>query len=190
MKRTRALEAIAYHHAGHVVLAWRTGVRVKAVSLLDALVNRNHAAPEPYFQIQLAANDPGVDKTLSYGLPSAESRTYRRRLENMALVCLAGPAAQRRFDPCGFRRAHALADRRQALAVFTPLAPDPQEACAYVELIDWRARHAVSLPPVWRCIAHAAGQILERVSLTAAEMRAVIKEGEALRSDNNHPAAP
>ncbi len=85
MRRTKALEATAYHEAGHAVAAYKVGMKVKRLTIVpsgDALGSHQHHA---YF--------PGVN--LEYD----SSPRAQRRAENFALVCFAGPAAQRRFNP-------------------------------------------------------------------------------------------
>ncbi len=184
MKRTKVLESIAYHWAGHAVAAAAVGARLRALSLIEAYASRGHAPPEPYFRLvgPSAAPDAGAEDEGLFRIQHA----YQRRLENMALVCLAGPAAQRRFDPCGFRRSHGDADRRQALAILSPLAGGPEETQAYVDLIDLRARNFVAADPVWRQIECLAGELLARVTLSAAEVRETIKASSPDRRVAQH----
>jgi hypothetical protein len=94
----------------------------------------------------------------------------------MALVCCAGPAAQRRFNPKGFRNYHAEGDWYQAIELLSHLSGDDEILSAHFKLIDVRARKFVVLPHIWPLIEGLAEALLERQHLNGKEVRTVIFE--------------
>ena len=162
MKRTKALESTAYHEAGHAVAAWRYGVRTKRLSIVPEPSFAGQHVRHPYFG--------GINQ--EWG----SSPRAQRRVENMVLVCCAGPAAQRRFNPKGFRNYHAEGDWYQAINLLSHLTGDDEILSAYFKLIDLRARKFVAQPSVWPLIEGLAETLLEREHLTGMEVRAIISD--------------
>ena len=163
MKRTRLLESVAFHEAGHAVVASTVGVRLRELSMVEAFRNRGRAPPPPYFRRTIRP-------------PETWEPVPRKRLENMALVCLAGPAAQMRSFPTHYRRSYALADVRQASGLLEYVAPEPRELAAYVGLMEIRARNALSAPGVWHAVEEVAGALMRRVTLRVGDIRTIIDE--------------
>jgi ATP-dependent Zn protease len=84
-----ALEATAIHEAGHAVAAWLLRVRVNSATIIPhsgALGHVTHANPLR-----------GVD------LEWDDSDRARLRAERYIKVCLAGPLAQKKFNPRSYR---------------------------------------------------------------------------------------
>ena len=129
MKRTKKVESIAYHEAGHAVAAWKRRIRIKQLSILSDGDSAGRMTHHNYF----SGVHPEYDT----------SPRIQRRLENMALVCFAGPAAQRRFNPRGYRHVHADGDFQQAVTLLTCLVGSDKELEAYLKLINVRARQFV-----------------------------------------------
>lgn len=169
MKRTRLLESVAFHEAGHAVVAWTVGVRLRELSMVEAFRNRGRAPPPPFFRRTVRP-------------PATWEQMPRKRLENMALVCLAGPAAQLRYFPTHFRRAYALADVRQASGLLEFLAPEPRELSAYVSLIEIRARNTLSAPGIWPAVEALSEGLLRRVTLRVGDIRTIVGETGACGS--------
>lgn len=174
MKTTKTLTSVAYHEAGHAVAARQLGLMIKKLSVLEAYRVRGQVVPAPYFNLIPPANgDEGGEwscRRKGSGAPSA----YCRRLENMAVVCMAGPEAQRYFYPAGFRRGFAAADRKQAEAILRALAGERRELNTYLNLIEIRARNLVSRPHTWQLVQFLADRLLESVTMTAPEVRAAL----------------
>ena len=60
MKRTKALEAAAYHEAGHALMAWHQGVRVNEISIIPDKNSRGrvlHADPLRGIQLDIEKSD-------------------------------------------------------------------------------------------------------------------------------------
>jgi hypothetical protein len=98
-KRSRkriAIEAVAYHEAGHAVLAWRRFVRLKGITII----------PGKDFQGQcrhakvLLGRSPEIEDS-----PRAQIRK-----QTNAMIALAGPIAQKLYKPRSFRHYHASSD--------------------------------------------------------------------------------
>ncbi len=162
MKRTKKLEATAYHEAGHAVAAWAHGVRTKHLSILPDDDSEGRHAHVPYF----SGMHPDYDN----------SPRVQRRLENMVLVCLAGPAAQQRFNPHGFRYSHGSHDRREAVDLLNYLVGSKQELQAYYNLIDIRARQFVGSVHRWRLIVGLAEALLDSGEMTGRQVRDTLRD--------------
>lgn len=159
---TKALQSVAYHEAGHAVVAWRFGVRTKRLSIIpdEAAGSAGRLQHEPYF----TGINPEFDS----------SPRVQRRLENMAMVCFAGPAAQRRFNPRGWRNYHGEDDFHQAVNLLSYLASSNDQLQAYVNLIEICAHDVVSAQ--WHLIEDLASALLERGELTGRECRNLLRE--------------
>ncbi|MHA1554171.1 MAG: hypothetical protein ACTSU0_07150 [Alphaproteobacteria bacterium] len=179
MKRTKALESAAYHEAGHAVAAWRCRVRTKSLSIVPEPDSAGRHIRHPYFG--------GINLEID------SSPRAQRRVENMALVCCAGPAAQRRFEPKRFRIYHAQGDWYEAINLLSYLTDDDEVLSAHFKLIDLRARKFVAVPFNWMLIENLAAALLDRRQLTGKEVRAVLVDSanSAARghTGKGHPAA-
>src|SRR5579863_3751439 len=104
MKSVKAhLEAVAYHEAGHAVAALRRHLRVLDITIDPDREFSGRLRYAKYFR--------------RHELEHSNSDYLRRKVENFALVCLAGPEAQRKYDPRSIRVAwHG--DQQQALSTF------------------------------------------------------------------------
>ncbi len=92
--------ATAYHEAGHAVIANSLHVPLKSVTIKpgDGYSGMLHHAPV------LTRRD--IRKINEY----SETPHQRDRMEKLAMICLAGPMAQRRYAPRSWRRWHGEAD--------------------------------------------------------------------------------
>ncbi len=165
MKRTKALQSTACHEAGHAVAAWRLGVRTKSLSIIPKVDSLGQHVHHPYLG--------GINLEWDGGARA------QRRAENMALVSCAGPAAQRRFSPKGFRNYHAEGDWHQAIDLLSCLSGDAEVLSAYFKLIDLQAQKFVAAPFLWELIESLAEALLDRHRLTGKEVRAVIADSTA-----------
>lgn len=89
----------------------------------------------------------------------------------MVIVCLAGPAAQRRFSPRGSWRVGAKGDWHQVGDLLTYLVGSEEQRTAYWNLMEIRARDFVRDPDWWFLIERVAQRLLDRQTLTGVEVR-------------------
>lgn len=156
----KKLDSIAYHEAGHAVAARRVGCRIKKVSIVPDEDSDGRMTHGPYFK----GFHPDWDN----------SSRVQRRLENMAFVCLAGPAAQRRFNPHGYRHQHAGQDHHDAMNLLGYMVGSDEELEAYLRLTEVRVTNFVRNPHTWMAIEAVAAALLEREVLTGKATREVI----------------
>ena len=156
----KMLESIAYHEAGHAIAARRVGCGIKKVSIVPDEESEGRVTHRPYF----TGIQPDWD----------ESPRVQRRLENMALVCFAGPAAQRKFNPHGYRHRDAWGDHHQAMLVLGYMVGNDEELEAYLRLVEVRATNFVRNDHTWTEIEAVAAALLERKVLTGKATRELI----------------
>jgi len=161
-KAVQSLRSAAYHEAGHAVAAFQMGLKTKAILLIakDGSPGRH----------SLRSYIGGMSRNLGRG-PRAQ-----RRAENLAFVCLAGPAAQRRFSPKSIRRYTSETDRRQAIDLLSRFTNSDEELRAYCRLLEARTRRTIARPEAWRLVEGLADRLLEKGSMTGAEVGQVIRE--------------
>ena len=161
------MATIAHHEAGHAVAAFHVGIECKALSIVandEAGVYPGHI---PYFSNDDVAGLEFNDLT----------GDMRMRIENDAFVSLAGPWAQKEFNPRGFRRAHAESDRYQAVKLLSYVRADNEILDHYYKMMDLEARNFVQDKFKWSIIHHLAGVLLDQPELTGEEVRQAIIEG-------------
>ena len=162
-KRTRQLAAVAHHEAGHAVAAFHVGMETKALSI----VPENYRLSRGYF----------ADKYVSSLEAGALIGDIQIRHENYAFVCLAGPWAQREFNPKGFRKVHAVNDRHQAIGYLGRVRNDNESLELYFKRIDLEARDFVQDKFKWGVICHLAGIVLKQREMTGDQVRKAIMSG-------------
>ena len=91
----------AFHEAGHVVAAWRRGLKIHNVTIV----------PGPGFQGMVKHSPP----MRGIRLDCDGSNRARLRAESAIVVCLAGPEAQRRHSPRSWRSYHGARDHEKAV---------------------------------------------------------------------------
>lgn len=176
MKRTKALESVAHHEAGHAFAAFHRGVRIKKLTIVPDGDAAGRMTNAPYF----GNMNPEFD----------DSPRVQRRLENMALVCLAGPAAQKRFNPRGYRHWHGEGDVHQAVDLLSYISPEPDELGALWSLMEIRARNMVSPDNTWQIIKFLAERLLEKETMFGKQVRETIYEAYRTAVDQKSGRQP
>jgi len=108
-------------------------------------------------------------------LEHSNSDRLRRKVENFALVCLAGPEAQRRYDPRSIRVAwHG--EQQQALSTLLDFCGvgANERAKAWYRLIKIETRDFVSLAANRKTIEVVARELLSRRTLMGTEIQPLI----------------
>ena len=158
---SKKLKGVAYHEAGHAVAAWSLGCSIWKVTIVLDGSSAGKTIYGPWYR----RTDSGWD-----GSPRVQ-----RRLENMALMTLAGPAAERRFNPRSrYHYEHHSGDRSHVTDLLNLMAGSDEERQAYFRLIEARAWNFVWDPRMWTAIEAVAAALLERKVLTGKATRAVI----------------
>jgi hypothetical protein len=160
VSKSKQLWATAYHEAGHAVAAihLRVGIGRQGVSIVPS---------------EGAFGTCHILKSFS-GNPELEI-TGRIRLgaEKMAIILLAGPAAQRNFRASSLRNYHGHSDRRWAIDLMDRFVGSNRELEAYLNLLRIRAEQLVANPFTWKTIEAVAVALFERKRLTAREVKGI-----------------
>jgi hypothetical protein len=144
---------VAYHEAGHAVVARNFGLAVMRVSI-------NHAYGELFDGERLEGHmqlEPGAERSAS----------LQRRL----WIALAGPAAQERHDPDSYRvdgLVCARADYEGARKLYAELRGKPD--CKAEDLASNERRARALVTEHWSAIEAVAMALLERHSLERSEL--------------------
>ena len=154
-----ALQATAFHEAGHAVAAWSCGLPVHRVSIRpegDAKGIVSHSNPLARIRLDIDGSDRA-----------------RMRAEAAILVCLAGPAAQRRFNVRSYRKQHAASDFDMAAELALRLNSSAKAANAYLAWLHIRADDLVAAR--WKIVTALADLLLERTELGRDAVPAAIQ---------------
>ena len=160
-KPTKALWSTAYHEAGHAVAAFHLGIKGKSVSIEpieDSAGHFQHANPLQGIQLDVDGSDRA-----------------RLRVERLVKVCFAGPIAQRRFNPKGYRTSHASSDFETATGVLMRLTGSTKELEAYAELLHIQTEQMICNRLNWLRIEEVAKALIEQRKLSARQLRTVIR---------------
>jgi hypothetical protein len=166
-----ALEATAYHEAGHLVVAWTEGAAISRVSIVPERERAGFVHHSPI----MGRFNPEWDN----------SPQVRIRGERLIRVCLAGPIAQRRFNPRSWRHYHGESDHEKATDVILRLAAPGEHANTYMRLLRIEAKMAVNQH--WAMIGALAAELIERRKMTGAEATAFIRSWQRDASYRPHP---
>lgn len=160
-KRTKRLEATAYHEAGHVVAAWRMRLALMGATVVATEDTLGSAKKNSGLSV--------MDEVFD------ESGSFATRVERSIIVALAGDAAQRHYSPRSWRGDQD--DIDGAIELASQVCEDSEVANAYLAYLSVVARSLVTGPrwPVVRAVAEA---LLDQGTLSGDECRAVISRAE------------
>jgi hypothetical protein len=156
--RQSAKLSTAFHEAGHAVIAWSLGLKVHSATIVPA--------PGIHGGVEHANPLRGIH--LDYD----GSDRARRRAEIAIIVCLAGPVAQQRYKPRSWRSYHGQYDHSQAADLALSLNGSDEATNAHLKYLAIVARDMVAA--LWPLIERVAGALIERRTLTAAEIATVL----------------
>jgi hypothetical protein len=171
-KVRRSLLDIAFHEAGHAVLAWITGRKIERVSMIsDVQHARLLACPDHEVQagsVVLAPLPREVD---------LRDPRYRVLAEREAMIALAGELATIRRR--GSRKGQSL--NRGDLARLTYVAAQAEASKEPLESYLDRlvARTALYLDVYWSYVEKLADALLERRELTGRQARGILRGVES-----------
>ena len=171
---SKALEATAFHEAGHAVMAFFEHLRVDEISIVENDDSKGRTRHE--------------DPLRNIHLDIDGSNRARLRAEAAIRVALAGPIAQRLHSPKGYRRYHGDFDHRQASEIISDITGSTEEANAYMRLLEIQTKQALGMK--WPIVQHLAEALLERRRLSAKEIRTAIRDGYDLAATLDTFAKP
>jgi ATP-dependent Zn protease len=154
-------ELIAYHEAGHALMAALLGGKVKQVTI------------EP-------DNDDGPERTGDTQVVWRRSRMSDKEFAEIAVqVCLAGPVAEMIYsgDPYhpGFVAEWA-ADWREAWEAAMPLHAGQRQRLEYLEAVSIRLYHRLKEDDLWAALASLADNLLAHETLEAEQVQEIVGE--------------
>jgi len=162
--RQPARLSTAFHEAGHAVIARSLGLKIHSATIVP--VTGIHGRVEhanPLRGIHLDYD--GSDRA-------------HRRAETAIIVCLAGPAAQRRHKPQSWRSYHGQSDHSRAADLALSLNGSDEATNAHLKYLAVVARDMVAAQ--WPLIEQVAGALIERQTLTGAELAGVLAPTSAM----------
>lgn len=163
-KPTKALQAIAYHEAGHAVVRWHYRLRMpKYVTIIPDEDSLGHIFGHKF---------PGK---FDFGETEWSGQT-QLLLERRIRSIFAGPLAQKKFHPRGFRHAHAAGDYDQIADLGLRLGGDDETASAHIKLLELQTRNLLNTPQIWLFIEAVAEALLEQKKLSGKQVREVIRK--------------
>jgi hypothetical protein len=159
------LKAIAYHEAGHAVVAFFLAVPLRRATIVADAKTLGH--------VTSAAIPRATSDDIEYGDRFTPGRL---RAEKNAMILMAGELAQRRFNPRSVRSYHANHDRLgidHLLQRYGAYLPDRS--------IDYRPHYTMLrlwteelLRREWPAVESVAKALIDRRTLSGIEIRAVI----------------
>ncbi len=166
---------VAYHEAGHAVIAWRLHLlRKKGASIL----REEDEAGRVWTH-----SGHGERPDLSW------SDSSRLRVERSVILSLAGIEAQRRYSPGSVRSYHGSSDREEAMKMLSHVAePSSDEFPIYWKLL--KIRTAAMVRSHWPHIEAVAARLLTSKSLTSDQIREVIVESYERQAKGRAAKAP
>ena len=157
-------EHIAYHEAGHALMALLLGGEVRLVTI------------EP-------DNDDGPDRQGDTQVLWRRARISDREFARMtAQVSLAGPVAEMIYSGEPYHPglvAEWAADWREAWKSAALLKPDERQRLEYLELVSIQLYHRLKADDLWAALASLADHLLAHESLESGQVHEIV--GEWLR---------
>jgi hypothetical protein len=150
-----------------LVAAWRLGVAIHEATIVpgrNALGDRfaGRVRHQHLFRGVNLATDGMTDRA-------------RIRAERNVLICLAGPAAQRRRRRSSWRSYHGLTDHEVAVGLAFHLYGHDDVANAYLRWLELRADHLMD--DDWSLVTACAGGLLRRKTLKRSEIAEILTSG-------------
>jgi len=156
-----SLQVIAYHEAGHAAVCWYEGIEVALATIVPDAGSLGRVS----HRSALGGIDLACDDT-----PQGKARA-----ESLVRMALAGPLAQRRINPRGFRYDNSRGDYKGAQDVLSHLVgPDPEEMTAYLRLLEIQTRSILTLDIVWARVERIAAALLDLKTLSAEELEDLV----------------
>jgi hypothetical protein len=170
-----SLLEIAFHEAGHAVLAWVTGRKIERVSMVtDAQYARLRPFPTrsvPAGCLVVAPLPAGVDLL---------DERYRRLAEREAMIALAGELAVSRLR--GSCRAKGLSRGDLDALTYAAFHAGDSPGCLDSQLSRIAAQTALYLEVYWSHVEALADALLRRRNMSGRQVIAILSGVERLPS--------
>ena len=111
----------------------------------------------------------------------------RLRAERAVIICLAGPEAQRRFNPRSWRSWHGRSDHAEAIDIALHFNASEEAAATHLKWLECRTRDLVAAH--WTAIQAVAMGLIDRGTVTGEEARELIMRTAAPSRELPHGAA-
>jgi hypothetical protein len=159
---SKSVRSTAYHEAGHAFVACYFRLATHSISIEP---EKGESDGHVRYQNPLA----GVDLNRDY------SDEARFKVEKLMIICFAGPAAQRYYNPKGVRKYHAEHDMEIVDKLMMRFAGGSKETMkAHHKWLSLRALDIVSNPEYWQTISNLAEALIERGSLNKEEIHKLV----------------
>ncbi|QDV67738.1 ATP-dependent zinc metalloprotease FtsH [Rosistilla carotiformis] len=153
-------EVSAYHEAGHAMMAMLVGARILSVTIDPDWDD----GPQRHADIQI-----------QWPAGKYDSREFAERL---ALVALAGPAAEMIHTEEPFHPgliSEWASDWELAWEAAAPRFRDPRQRLAYLEKITSRAYKTLARDDCWAALATVVDNLLAHETLDGAEVEEIVQ---------------
>ena len=154
-------ELIAYHEAGHALMALLLGGKVKQVTI----------DPD---------NDDGPERQGDTQILWRRSRISDEEFAKKAVqVSLAGPVAEMIYSGDPYHPglvAEWTADWREAWEAATPLHPGERQRLEYLEQVSIQLYHRLKQDDLWVALASLADHLLAHETLEAEQIEEIVGE--------------
>jgi hypothetical protein len=161
-QRRLADDTVAYHEAGHAVIAFFESIPIKRVSIVPGDEHRGHVKHADI----LRSCHPDADR----------SNRNRLRMERLVRMLLAGIVAQREYRPRSVRHWHSHSDYKNALECIDYFTTSMRETEAYANLLHIQVEQTLAREEVWFIVRRLAARFLEKRELFGREVVQVIHQ--------------
>jgi hypothetical protein len=155
---TPPLKAVAYHEAGHAVMAFELQRAVRQISIVPS------ADAEGFVR-------PGKRPPSFHPDYNTDNKT-RDWVEREVLISLAGCAADSKYRGRTIRAGGA-DDYNKAISMAAYLTPELRETIAYVEWLRIKAENMIAFPPNWSAVQAIAAELLDRKTISGRRARQI-----------------
>lgn len=154
----RELRTVAYHEAGHAVMAIALGINLQKVTLIPENDSAGHCKLEK----------------ISVGDGADDSPRACKRIESLAMISLAGAIAQRIQNRRSLRHYRSMPDYKSACDAAMALNGSGRQEAAWLKWIEIRTEDILRFR--WRAVEALSQELVLRRTLKGSEARAVVLE--------------
>ena len=162
-RRTQSLEAIAYHEAGHAVMAFITRRRILVVSINPTEGTLGH----------IRTAKLGEKTCNEIETRSEFDLKIRARVEAEIMGIYAGPIAQSLFQGGRINMRDAASDFDNLADLLMHVCDPDEEAQAYGEWLSQRTKRLLKQPFHWAAVETLARELLQRRHIGGRKARQI-----------------